>query len=87
MHWWQIIFQGGSLLISIVLLPVFAYFMGVVGAALSFVLAKVVWNVLAVIAIRRRLGVDPTVFSLMGTPSVPRRRVLDGLKQRLFLPR
>lgn len=84
MHWLQVVFQGGGLIISLLLLPVFAYYMGINGAAISFIVSKVLWNLLAVIFIRKRVGVDPTVLALLGTQQVVRGQVLQGLKMKLL---
>lgn len=84
MHWLQIAFQGGSLIVSLMLLPIFAHYMGINGAAISFIVSKVIWNLLAVIFIRKRIGVDPTIISLFGTKQVKRSDVLNGLKVKLL---
>lgn len=66
-HWLQAIYQGGALALSIVLLPISIQLFGIYGVAASYILSKVLWNTLAVVAIRRRGGVDPSLFGLIRT--------------------
>lgn len=64
LHWRQVYYQGGSLLLSVGMLPVLVPMMGVTGAAVAFIMAKCLWNVLAIHAIRGRLGIDPSLLGL-----------------------
>ena len=57
------IFGGGAalnLFLSVLLIP----FLGIVGAALATASATIVRNVVAFVFVRRRLGVNPTIFPL-----------------------
>jgi len=65
MHWRQVVYQGGSLLISIILLPFLVSIMGVMGAAIAFIISKVLWNISAILAIRKKLNVDPSIWGLL----------------------
>lgn len=65
LHWRQVIYQGGSIALSLMLLPFLMSAFGIAGAALAFVVAKVIWNVAAIITLRRTLGVDPSLFGLI----------------------
>jgi O-antigen/teichoic acid export membrane protein len=64
MHWRQLLYQGGGIGLSAILLPFLVSSYGVTGAALAFLIYKVGWNILAVLAIRKRLGVDPSLTGL-----------------------
>jgi O-antigen/teichoic acid export membrane protein len=64
-HWLQVFLQGGSLLIALLLLPTMVQFLGIYGTAISFILSKLLWNVAAVVTIRRSRGVDPSIFGLL----------------------
>ncbi len=64
MHWRQLLYQGCGLGLSALLLPVLTGIYGVAGAAIAFILYKLGWNALAVIAIRKKLGVDPSIVGL-----------------------
>jgi O-antigen/teichoic acid export membrane protein len=64
MHWRQLVFQGGGLGLSALALPFLTEMMGVSGAAVAFILYKLGWNFLAVLAIRNKLGVDPSIAGL-----------------------
>nr|WP_316656272.1 polysaccharide biosynthesis C-terminal domain-containing protein [uncultured Gellertiella sp.] len=63
-HWLQVVYQGGSLALGVVLLPVNIHFFGIYGVAVSFIISKLLWNVLAIITIRKHKGVDPSIFGL-----------------------
>jgi O-antigen/teichoic acid export membrane protein len=65
LHWRHVIYQGSALCISIAMLPVFVHYFGFNGAALSFILSKVLWNLLAIISIKRELKVDPSIFAFL----------------------
>lgn len=64
MHWLQIGLQGGSLLIAVLCTPTLVTWFGVEGAGIAFIISKGLWNIAAVIVIRRRLGVDPSLLGL-----------------------
>lgn len=67
LHWRQVVYQAGSLIIAVALmLPLVSWF-GLLGAAVSFLISKVLWNVLAAHAAYRHLGVDPSVLALVRT--------------------
>ncbi len=58
-----LIFGGGAVLnvlLSILLIPV----LGIIGAAIATAVAMVAWNLCAFVFVRRRLGVNPTIFPL-----------------------
>jgi O-antigen/teichoic acid export membrane protein len=61
MHWRQVVYQGGSLIVSLMLLPYLVTYFGIIGAGISFIISKVLWNFLAIVAIRKKLGVDPSL--------------------------
>lgn len=84
LHWRQVAFQGGSLLASLLLLPWLVHRFGIVGAALSFVFSKVLWNVLAIATIRARLGVDPSCLGVFGTGALNAHQSFTRLKLDLF---
>ena len=55
------IFGGGAvlnLLLSILLIPS----LGIVGAAIAIATATIAWNLAALVFVRRKLGVNPTIF-------------------------
>jgi O-antigen/teichoic acid export membrane protein len=64
MHWQQVALQGGFLLASLAALPWLAAAWGVYGVALAFGLSKLLWNLAAILLIRRNLGVDPSLAGL-----------------------
>lgn len=64
MHWRQVFLQGGTLAAALFALPLMVAHFGLLGAAASFVIAKAGWNVFAIISIRRKLGVDPSLLGL-----------------------
>lgn len=64
-YWKQMIYQGGILLISVLSLVYLLPEYGVIGAAYAYVFSKIVWNILAIIAIKNKTGVDPSVFGLI----------------------
>ncbi len=64
MHWQQVALQGGFLLASLACLPWLAAAWGVYGVALAFGMSKLAWNLVAIVLIRRNLGVDPSVAGL-----------------------
>ncbi|MNZ25841.1 Polysaccharide biosynthesis protein [compost metagenome] len=72
MHWQHVAYQGGSLLIAILMLPLLTKYFGINGAALSFIISKSLWNILAVRAIRKKLHVDPSLIGVFsgGTASI-----------------
>ncbi|PJC88036.1 hypothetical protein CSW98_02645 [Vibrio sp. HA2012] len=80
MHWQHVRYQGGSILISSALLPLFVMLWGVNGVAISFILSKCLWNILAIKAIRKKLKIDPSILALV-TPS---RSHLGFLKSDLL---
>ncbi|RIA35355.1 O-antigen/teichoic acid export membrane protein [Hephaestia caeni] len=65
LHWRQVVYQGLSLLLGVVSMPFLVNVFGLMGAALSFLIAKLVWNVLAAYTIDRHLGVDPSILGLL----------------------
>jgi O-antigen/teichoic acid export membrane protein len=64
LHWRQVLYQGGSLLASLAVLPLFVQGFGLIGAAYCFVLSKTAWNLLAIAALRTRLKIDPSLLGL-----------------------
>lgn len=81
MHWRQVVYQGSGLLISLALLPPLISAFGVIGAALSYTISKVIWNVSAIHAIIKKFNVDPSFLALF-------TRNPEGLKSVLqeFVP-
>lgn len=65
MHWLQVWLQGGSLLLALVLIPVFAPHIGVMAAGVAFFISKAAWNIAAVVAIRRKFNADPSIVGLL----------------------
>lgn len=68
-HWWQVVFQGGALLLSVVLLPFLLRLFGIYGVAVAFIMSKLLWNILAIATIRRSHRVDPSLIGLLDRPS------------------
>lgn len=64
MHWQHVLFQGGSLAFALSLTPMLVEKYGVIGASVGFVVSKSLWNILAIIAIRRKFGIDPSLAGL-----------------------
>lgn len=69
MHWRQVCYQGGSLALSLAIMPWLVTAYGVYGAAIGFAIAKLLWNITAIIAIRKKLGVDPSLVGFIDKPS------------------
>lgn len=86
LHWHQVVFQGMALVIGLILLPLTVARAGIVGAAICYVVSKVLWNVLAIWAIRRRSRVDPSVMGLLGTGALSFRGSMSKLKDSLGMP-
>ncbi|QDC11297.1 lipopolysaccharide biosynthesis protein [Oceanicola sp. D3] len=57
--------------ISLLTLPVFCWFGGTLGAALSVALTSISWNLWSLVYCRRHLGVDPSVLSFIFPPKSP----------------
>lgn len=64
LHWQQVIFQVGSLVIALGMLPLLVRWLGPIGVAWCYLIRQLVWNGLAVLLLRRRLGVDPSILAL-----------------------
>jgi O-antigen/teichoic acid export membrane protein len=84
LHWRQVVFQGGSLLVALLMLPWLVERYGLLGAAFSFVGSKLLWNVLAIAAIRARIGVDPSCFGVVGSGALGLSQSLARLKVDLL---
>ena len=69
MHWRQVCYQGGSLALSLAIMPWLVTVYDVYGAAIGFAIAKLLWNITAIIAIRKKLGVDPSLLGFVDKPS------------------
>lgn len=78
-HWLQVLYQGGSLLLSVALLPFLLRSFGIYGVAIAFILSKLLWNVLAIVTIRKHQGVDPSVLGLWDKASGGVRGALKEL--------
>lgn len=76
MQWLQVAVQGGTLVLSVLALPLLVPVLGVYGAALAYVLQKLVWNAFAIAMLRRKLGVDPSLLGIFDS----RTGGLGGLK-------
>lgn len=63
-HWLQVALQGTALALALASLPLLVEGLGVYSAGLAFVVSKGLWNVAAIVAIRRRFGVDPSLLGL-----------------------
>jgi O-antigen/teichoic acid export membrane protein len=79
MHWRQVIYQGGSLLLSLLLLIPLVSVFGVIGAGFAFIFSKLLWNFLAIYAIRNRLDVDPSIIGLFTRNSIGLRQSLKNI--------
>lgn len=64
LHWLQVGLQGGALALALGSLPWLVPILGVHAAGVAFLVTKGLWNVAAIVAIRRRLGVDPSLAGL-----------------------
>lgn len=65
MHWRHVLFQGGAVLFAVALLPYFYHEYGIDGIAYSFILSKLIWNILAIHSIKKHLLIDPSIFSFL----------------------
>lgn len=79
-HWLQVLYQGGSLLISVLVLPFLLHIFGIYGVAVAFILSKLLWNVLAIRTIRKENDVDPSVIGLLDKESGGLRAALGDLR-------
>lgn len=82
MHWLQVGLQGGFLLLSIAALPLLVAQYGVYGAAISFGLSKLLWNVAAIFFIRKNLKVDPSLLGFFRRGSGGLFGALDLMKDQ-----
>ena len=64
LHWLQVGLQGGALALALGSLPWLVPTLGVQAAGIAFLVTKGLWNVAAIVAIRRRFGVDPSLVGL-----------------------
>jgi O-antigen/teichoic acid export membrane protein len=78
-HWLQVLYQGGSLLISIIMLPFLLKSFGIYGVAIAFIFSKLLWNALAIITIRKEKGVDPSLLGLFDAASGGARSAIGEL--------
>jgi len=62
---------GGALILNLVLNIAGVFLLGVFGAALATATSMVAWNVVMYVLVRRRIGVDATIFAIL--PSLSRR--------------
>jgi O-antigen/teichoic acid export membrane protein len=83
LHWRQVALQGGSLTLALAALPLLTSYYGLVGAAVAWVVSKVLWNLAAIIACRSRLGVDPSILGLVGFGALGMRESARDLRNRL----
>lgn len=88
LHWVQVGLQGGALALGLALLPWAVGWWGPSAAGLAFLITKGLWNVAAIVAIRRRFGVDPSLAGLArrgsggvaGAWSDLRRQMMDRVR-------
>lgn len=85
LHWRQVAYQGGSLLVAVALLPMLVSMFGLMGAAVSFIISKSLWNILAVITIRAKLNVDPSILALFARKNGGLGAVLTELRDQVRL--
>lgn len=64
LHWYQVGMQAFAIVISLLCLPYFVEFWGVYGIAYSYIVSKLLWNVPAVLLLKYRGGVDPSIFAI-----------------------
>lgn len=79
-QWRQVALQGGTLLVSLLLLPHLSAMIGIYGAAVSFIASKLVWNFLAIITIRSSSSVDPSIIGLLDKEAGGIDRTLKALR-------
>jgi O-antigen/teichoic acid export membrane protein len=80
MHWLQVLVQGGSLVLALLALTIVVPIFGLFGAAIVFVVQKLIWNTIAILALRRRLHVDPSLLGIFDN----RTGGIGGLKDDLI---
>ncbi|MEZ8914108.1 lipopolysaccharide biosynthesis protein [Vibrio lentus] len=78
-HWYHVLFQGLSVIISASFLPTSISLWGANGIAVCFILSKIIWNVLAIIKIKETLEVNPTIYALFSRKYNPRDCLLEDL--------
>lgn len=82
-HWLQVGLQSGALLLALGSLPVLVPQIGIQAAGVAFLITKGLWNVAAVVAIRRRFGVDPSIAGLAKASSGGLRGAWTDLRRQL----
>jgi len=80
LQWLHVALQGSSILISMISLPLLKSSFGYMSVAIAFVLSKTLWNIVAVVVLKRKFGVDPSIFSLITFNGSVYRTVLSDLK-------
>jgi O-antigen/teichoic acid export membrane protein len=65
LHWKHIFYQGLAILIGCSLIPLFVDTWGFIGVGYAYITSKVIWNVSALYCIRKKLGIDPSIFALI----------------------
>lgn len=80
LQWLHVALQGSSILIAIISLPLLKSSFGYISVALAFVLSKTLWNIVAVVVLKRKFGVDPSIFSLITINRSVHKTVLLDLK-------
>lgn len=83
LHWLQVWLQGGALVGAMLLIPLTAPFVGVMAAGLAFFASKAAWNVAAIVAIRRRFGVDPSLVGFVRNGGAGMLRAWTDLLEQL----
>lgn len=83
MHWPQVVVRGGSILVAIVALPFLVPVLGVYGAAFAFVLQKLAWNAIAIVMLKHKLGVDPSLLGIFDSRTGGLSGLLADLRLQL----
>lgn len=83
LHWLQVCYQGGALALCLATLPLTYTHFGLEGAAFSFILSKIIWNLLAVTTLAKRKSVNVSILGLLGTPAIPAKEIIKNLKLQI----
>ncbi|SDR99681.1 Membrane protein involved in the export of O-antigen and teichoic acid [Halopseudomonas xinjiangensis] len=83
LHWLQVFYQGGALALCLLALPLSYTNFGLEGAAMSFIVSKTAWNVLAVWTLATQKSVNVSIVGLLGTSEIPSKDVIKGLKSQM----
>lgn len=65
LHWHHLFLQSTAIFLGLISMFYFVPAYGIDGVAYAYLLNKIIWNFSALYVIRRNLGVDPSIFSLV----------------------